>query len=133
MPVSPSITTYVGRRDILASSNYTPATYTVDKDYVSPVTLADGTTREILWEGTVMALNPANNLIVPNYTSYGFSAIGPLLASVDVEEADQVGTIVWRGDVIEDYCSDNGTFGAVLAATKTTLSNRIEFVSEARL
>jgi hypothetical protein len=119
---------YETRYDILASSLYVATTYTVDRAYVSPVTLADGTTRKLLHEGTIMALNPANGKIVPNYTSYGFGAMGPLLQKADVNTADEVAAVVHRGDVVEDYCSDNGTYGTVLSATKTTLADRIFFV-----
>lgn len=120
--------TYETRYDILASSLYVATTYTVDRDYVTPITLADGTTRKVLHEGTIMALNPANGKVVPNYTSYDFGEMGPLLQKVDVNLADEVAALVHRGDVVEDYCSDNGTYGTVLAATKTALINRIFFV-----
>jgi hypothetical protein len=133
MPVSPTITSYESHRDILASGQHVIATYTIDTAYVTPVTLADGESRKVLWEGTVLALNPTNNQAVPNYTSYGFQALGVLLQQVDVHDGDEVGPVVFRGDVIEDYCSDNGTFGTVLAATKTALADRIQFVLEKRL
>jgi len=129
MPFQTVASTYETHYDILASSKYVATTYTVDQDYVTPVTMADGRSRKILYEGQVMALNPANSKAVPNYTSYGFGVMGPLLQAVDVQEADELGAIVHRGDVVEAYCTDNGTYGTVLSATKTSLADRIHFVA----
>lgn len=129
MPYATVASTYETTHDILASSLYIASTYTVETGYVSPITLADGTTRKILPEGTVVAYNPVSGKAVPNYTSYGFTELGVLLQQVDVHEADEVGAVVHRGDLVESLCSDNGTFGTVLAATKTTLADRIHFVS----
>lgn len=129
MPFQTVASTYETHYDILASSDYIATTYTIDKDYVTPVTMADGRTRKVLYEGQIMALNPANGKAVPNYTSYGFGVMGPLLQVVDVQEADELGAIVHRGDVVEAYCTDNGVYGQVVAANKTTLANRIHFVA----
>jgi hypothetical protein len=126
-------TTYESRRDILASGNVVIATYTVDQSYVTPVTLNDGESRKVLWAGTVMGLRPSNSKVVPNYASYSFAAVGVLLQDVDVQDGDEVAPVVFRGDVIEDYCSDDGTFGTVLAATKSTLADRIQFTTTNRL
>lgn len=131
MPYQSPATTYETHYDILASSLYVSSTYTVDRTYVTPVTMADGRTRKILYEGQVVALNPATGKIVPNYTSYSFGVLGVLLQQVDVQEADEVAAVVHRGDLVEDYCTDNGTYGTVLAATKTSLTNRIYFVDPA--
>lgn len=131
MPVTPVITTYESHRDILASKNWSAATYTIDNQWVTEVTLADpdSTSRKVLWEGQVMALNPADSKIVPNYTTYGFSAVGVLLFQTDVHDGDQEAAIVWRGDIVEDYVTDNGVFGTVLAATITDLADRIQFTA----
>lgn len=131
MPYQSPATTYETHYDILASSMYNASTYTVDQNYVTPVTMADGRTRKILYEGQVVALNPATGKIVPNYTSYSFGVLGVLLQQVDVQEADEVAAVVHRGDLVEDLCTDNGTYGTVLAATKTSLANRIYFVDPA--
>ncbi len=133
MPVSPTITTYESHRDVLASSNYVTATYTIDNRYVTEVTLADGASRKVLWEGQIMAVDPSSSKVVPNYTTYGFTALGPLLQFSDVHDGDSEAPVVFRGDIIEAYCTDNGTFGTVLAATKTALADRIQFTAEARL
>jgi hypothetical protein len=133
MPISPAITTYESHRDILASGNAVIATYTLDSNYVTEATLADGTTRKIAWEGTVLGLNPADSTVVPNYTTYGFTAVGVLLQMADVQDGDSEVPVVFRGDVIESYCSDNGTFGTVLAATKTALADRVQFTAQPRL
>jgi hypothetical protein len=129
MPYQTVATSYETQYDILASSLYVATTYTVDKDYVTPVTLADGTTRKVVPEGTIVAYDPSTGKVVPNYTTYGFTALGPLLREVDVHEADELGAVVYRGDITESLCSDNGTFGTVLAATKTALGDRVHFVS----
>ena len=109
------------------------ASYTVDADYVTEQTLANGTTRKVAWEGTVMGLNSSNSQAVPNYTTYGFAALGVLLQSVDVQDGNQVAPVVFRGDVAEDYCYDNGVFGTVLSATKVALADRIQFTTVNRL
>jgi hypothetical protein len=131
MPYQSGASTYETHYDILASSQYVASTYTVDQAYVTPVTMADGRTRKILYEGQVVAYSPVSGKIVPNYTSYGFSELGVLLQQVDVQEADEVGAVVHRGDLVENLCTDNGVYGTVLAATKTTLINRIHFVDPA--
>lgn len=133
MPVSQTVTTYESHRDIFASGDRVISTYTIDTQYVTEVTLADGRSRKVLWEGQVLALNPTTQKAVPNYTSYGFSALGVLAQHVDVEDGDREAPVAFRGDIKEDYCTDNGTFGTVLAATKTTLADRIQFVTETRL
>lgn len=133
MPVSPSVTTYESHRDILASDNAVIATYTLDQNYVTEQTLADGTSKKVLWEGTVLANDPSSKKVVPNYTTYSFGELGVLLQTAYAENGDVEVGVVFRGDVIEDHCSDNGTFGTVLAATKTALADRIQFVDQNRL
>lgn len=133
MPYVTATTTYESHRDILASGQYVIATYTLDSDYVTEATLADGSSRKVLWEGQVLGLNPADDTVVPQYASYGFAAVGVLLQFADVNEGDEVVPVVFRGDVIESYCTDEGTFGTVQSATKTTLADRIQFVQETRL
>jgi hypothetical protein len=133
MPVSPVITTYESHRDILASSNYVASSYTLDANYVALQTLADGTTAKVLWEGTIVAVDPSNSKVVPNYTAYGFGELGPLLQVAYADNGDTEVAVVFRGDVVEAYCSDDGTFGTVLAATKTALADRIQFTAQTRL
>jgi hypothetical protein len=118
---------------VLADQNKIIATYTLDKDYIAPVTLADNTTgRKILPLGTILALNPTTKKVVPNYTTYNFGVIGPLLHDADcgweLSNYDRVVEVVWRGEVLEKHCWDNGTYGTVLDATKAALSGRINFV-----
>ncbi len=91
-------------------------------------TLADGASRKVLWEGQVLGMNPANSKVVPQYASYGFAALGVLLQFIDVHDGDEVVPVVYRGDVIESYCTDEGSFGSVQSATKTTLADRIQFI-----
>lgn len=134
MPVSPSISTYEGLpNDLLASGQRVIATYTVDKDYVATSTLVDGSTREILWEGQILGFNPATKQVVPQYSTYGFPALGVLYQRVDVTDGDAEAAVIWRGDVIESFCTDEGTYGTVQAATKTSLADRIQFVVQKRL
>ena len=133
MPISPTLTTYEAHRDILASSNWVAASYTIDSQYVAAVTLADGTTKEMLWEGQMMALNPVGQKVVPNYASYGFAALGPIMSPADLSNGDTEHAVLFRGDVKEDFITDDGVFGTVLSATKNTLADRIQFVTEDRL
>lgn len=131
MPYVSFPTTYETHKDILVSGGAVIATYTVDADYVTDQTMANGTTRKVAFEGTVMALN--GDLAVPNYSTYGFPVLGVLLQAVDVNDGDEVAPIVLRGDVAEKYCYDNGTYGSVLSATKNSLQHRILFAGETRL
>ena len=116
-----------GRRRVIA-------TYTLDADYVTALTLEDETTQKVLPLGTVLALNPSTDKVVPNYTSYGFGALGVLLYDADCGETtdgynyDRIVNVVVYGEVLEKHCWDNGTFGSVLNATKASLSPRISFV-----
>jgi len=133
MPYVTATTTYESHRDILASGHYVIATYTLDSAYVTEATLADGSSRKVLWEGQILGLNPADDTVVPQYSTYGFGALGVLLQFADVHTGDEVVPVVVRGDVIESYCTDEGSFGSVQSATKTTLADRIWFVQETRL
>ena len=104
-------------------------TYTIDSDYVSTTDLNG---LQYLKEGWVMALNPANDKIVPNYSSYGFGVIGVLVGPASTENIETVhdevvGLVMDNAWLDEDLCFDNGVFGTVLDATKTTLSGRIVF------
>jgi len=122
----PSTITVGGRRVI--------ATYTLDAGYVTALTLEDDTTQKVLPLGTVLALDPSSNKVVPNYTSYGFGELGILLYDADCGEDtagynyDRIVNVVVRGEVLQKHCWDNGTFGTVLNATKAALSPRISFV-----
>lgn len=120
---------------LFASERRCVATYTLDKDYVDNLTLSDNATRKVLPLGTVLAMKPDDNKVVPNYTSYGFEPVGVLLYDADCGEDtagynyDRVVNVIWRGEVYEKHCWDNGTFGTVLNATKGSLSPRISFVT----
>lgn len=82
--------------------------------------------------GSIVAYNPSTGKVVPNYTSYGFGVVGCITNDADCgeqgapETSDQQVGVVIRGVVWEDRMWDNGTYGAVLQATKTVLS-RITF------
>ena len=121
---------------ILADPQYIIATYTLDKDWISPLTLLDDTTRKFLPLGSVVAYNPTTGKVVPNYTSYGFGAVGVIKFDADCGNAnvnyDAIVDVVWRGDVLETHCWDNGTYGEVLDATKAALCERIAFVKTTR-
>ena len=88
--------------------------------------------RKIGLAGSVLALNPTSNKLVPNFTSYGFAAAGVLLHDADCgnpgDPHDAVVDMLWRGLVLEKRCWDNGVYGEVLSATKDVLADRIIFV-----
>jgi len=119
---------------VFASERRVIATYSLDKDYVANLTLADGTARKVLPLATVLALDPSSHKVVPHYTTYGFGQVGVLLYDADCGEEtdgynyDRIVNVVWEGEIYEDHCWDNGTFGSVLNATKDALSPRISFV-----
>ncbi len=118
--------------DLLANDSFVLASYTIERNYVQSYVLAGipSETRKVVPLGYVMALDPTNQKIVPHYTTYGFKVVGVLFEDGDAENADPVVDIIWRGDVLEKNCWDNGGFGSVLEASKTALTDRIQFVSE---
>jgi len=118
---TPASSSYETHHDILLSDNVVLGSYTLDADYVTETELLDGKDYKIVQEGQVLAMNPANGQAVPNYTSYGFGVIGVLLHWVCADDEDPVATLVLEGWVNEKYCTDNGTYATVLAATKTAL------------
>lgn len=131
MPVNQAFpSSYEANWNILASKNYTPASYTLDATYVTPVSGVDSVSRKVLRSGQVMALNPVSGKVVPNYTSYGFGVVGPLLQTAVADNGDVDVAIVFEGNVKEALCKDNGTFGTVLAATKTALAGRVNFLPD---
>lgn len=112
------------------------ATYTLDQSYWPTYELDTEIpdSEKIAMAGYVVAMNPANSKVVPNYTSYGFGQVGVLLNDVSMGPPgryhDREASVIWRGDIIEDNCWDNGGFGSVTQATKDALANRIKFVDE---
>ncbi|MBD3260913.1 MAG: hypothetical protein GF334_04425 [Candidatus Altiarchaeales archaeon] len=108
----------------------TIATYTLDRDYVHTYDVNHGyyTTRKVQPLGSVVAMDPITNKVVPNFTSYGFGEIGVTLKDADVTDVDQEIGVLIRGFVREEHCWDDGDYGSVIAATKTALAGRVEFV-----
>lgn len=135
MPLSPSISSYEFGRDnfVLNAHQAIVATYTADSNYVATETLVDGSTPKLLRQGTVLGMNPANYKVVPNYTAYGFSAIGILYQDYNADDGDDVVPVVLAAEVMEDVLVDNGVYGTVLAATKTALAGRVTFHASNRL
>lgn len=127
--------TYETHREVLLSSMSasTIGSYTIDKAYITPREAADGVNYETVFEGQVLAMNPANGKAVPNYTTYGFGVLGVLFRSVNTDNQDVPAAVILEGWVDENYCTDNGTFGTVLAATKTTLVDVVHFVARETL
>tara|TARA_Y100000310_G_scaffold291990_1_gene320367 strand:- start:3933 stop:4340 length:408 start_codon:yes stop_codon:yes gene_type:complete len=131
---TPASSTYETHRDVLISSieSSVLGSYTLDADYVTATTLADGKDYKIVFEGQVLAMNPANGQAVPNYTSYGFGELGVLYNAMNTDNEDPVATVILDGWVNEGVCTDNGVFGTVLAATKTALTT-VQFVDRTTL
>lgn len=121
---------------LLASEQYTLASYTLDQRYVTKQEYQGEPFREskILPGGSVLALDPSSSKVVPNYTTYGYGAVGVLNVDADCGNGnwtrDVEVDVIFRGDVFEDQCWDNGTFGSILAATRSALSKRVQFVKE---
>jgi hypothetical protein len=125
MPVSQVVSTYEGHSDILVSSNYTPFTYTLAQNSVTTyTTLADGRSRQVVPEGTVVALDPANSKVILHTSQAG--VVGPLLAQADVTDGDQEVTVLWRGDVRLDRIYDNGVLGTLTATAESAFGDRIK-------
>lgn len=129
MPVSQAFpSSYEANFDVMASKGGTFASYTLDSTYVTPVTGVDGVSRKVLRSGQVMAYNPATGKVVPNFTAYSMGVVGPLLQTANADNGDTDVAIVFEGNVKESLCKDNGVFGTVLAATKTALAGRVNFL-----
>jgi len=116
------------------------ATYTLDQSYVAAYDLVTDPveTHKLLPAGYVVALNPATQKVVPNYSSYSFGAVGIVLDDVDMGQSssdyhDREVNVLWRGIVLEDFIWDNGDYGSVLQGTKSALLERILFVKETNL
>jgi hypothetical protein len=107
------------------------ASYTLDRDYITPLELV-GTTdlRKVLPLGHVLALNPDTQKVVPHFTTYGFDPVGVLLHDADAHSSDPAVPAIFRGDLLETSCWDNGTYKVVLQSTKDSLTDRIAFVKE---
>jgi len=135
MPVSSSITSYEGvKGNLIAGGEPVVASYTVDYQYVTEITLpGSGDSRKIVEEGQVMSFDPSSRKVVPNYATYGFTAIGINIQDVDVTDGDEALALVWDGHLSEPVCIDEGILGTVLAATKTTLADRITFTRTSRV
>lgn len=135
MPVSPSITSYEGiKQNLIAGGEPVVASYTVDYQYVTEITLpGSGDSRKVIQEGQVVSLDPSSRKVVPNYSAYGFTAVGVNIQDVDVTDGDEALGVVWDGILAEPVCIDNGVLGTVLAATKTALADRIQFTRKARI
>lgn len=80
-----------------------------------------------------MSMDPSNRKVVPNYSAYGFTAIGVNVQDVDVTDGDEALALIWDGHLSEPVCIDNGVLGTVLAATKTALTDRITFTRTSRV
>lgn len=135
MPVSPVISSYEGiKGNLISAGEPVTASYTVNYQYVAELTLpGSGDSRKIIQEGQVMSLDPSSYKVVPNYSAYGFGAVGVNLQDVDVTDGDEAVALVFGGVLAEPVCIDNGTLGTVLAATKTALADRIQFTRKSRL
>jgi hypothetical protein len=132
---TPPTSTYETHREVLLSpmTASTIGSYTIDSAYITPVTAVDGNAYESVFEGQVLAMNPVNGKAVPNYSSYGFGVLGVLFRAVNTDKQDVPASIILEGWVDENYCTDNGVFGTVLAATKTALADVVHFVKRETL
>jgi len=135
MPVSSSITSYEGvKGNLIAGGEPVVASYTVDYQYVTEITLpGSGDSRKVIQEGQVVSLDPSSRKVVPNYSAYGFTAVGVNIQDVDVTDGDEALGVVWDGVLAEPVCIDNGVLGTVLSATKTALADRIQFTRTSRV
>jgi len=106
------------------------STYTLDRTYVHTYELTGDywQTRKVQPLGSIVALDPTTQKVVPNYTAYNFGPLGVILHDVDATEADQEVGVLVKGYAIEDRCWDNGDYGSITAATKQALYPRIIFV-----
>lgn len=124
---------------LILSNDPVIATYTLDSSYVAYRTIIEAgeeVSRKVLPLGAVVAFNPATRKVVPNYTSYGFTAVGPIVGDADCggetlyDVHDTEVGVVWDGVVNQEAVFDNGSFNNVLDATRSALAERVQFVKE---
>lgn len=124
------------RRDDLEYDTRIIASYTLDRDYVTSYQVWYGETktyRKIQPLGSVVAFNPETLKAVPNFSSYGFLALGVLTEDAMVEFADKEVGVIFEGVVNEKAVWDDGQYQNVLQATRDTLAGRITFVNADKL
>lgn len=82
-------------------------------------------------QGSVMAFNPDTQQVQPHWTFQSPVALGVLIndAIMDWNTQAEVNILV-RGDVVEDWCWDNGIYGTVTAEAKAALGDRVKFVGK---
>lgn len=82
-------------------------------------------------QGSVMAFNPDTQQVQPHFTFQTPVALGVLIndAIMDWNTQAEVNILV-RGDVVENWCWDNGVYGTVTAEAKAALGDRVRFVGK---
>lgn len=82
-------------------------------------------------QGSVMAFNPDTQQVQPHWTFQDPAPLGVLIndAIMDWNAQAEVNILV-RGDVVEDWCWDNGVYGTVTAEAKAALGDRVKFVGK---
>lgn len=103
----------IGELDILSSSDGLGlASYQMQQAAVS----ADSDGNRIAYEGTVLQKSGA--YVVPRTSG---AACGVLSRRVNLRDGATEVSVVIRGALREDKCTDNGTFGTVTDAAKSTM------------
>lgn len=120
------------RDDLIYGRHQVIASYTLDYTYVQSYKIYYGDTevwRRVQPMGSILALDPATRKVVPNFASYGFSAVGVLLDDEMVEYGDKEVNLFYRGVINEKAVWDDGEYQNLLQASRDVLADRITFIN----
>jgi len=127
MPFRTAMKSYQEHKDVILHREWVPAAYTFLGGSGGPVS-ADTDGDRIIYAGQVVSVDSVTGKAYPHDLSWsGQTPVGVLVEDVNLRNGDEASTVLIAGWVDENLCRDLGTFGAVAAGTKTTLSGRVNF------
>lgn len=129
MPYRTAMKTYQEHKDVILSApdQWLPAAYTFLGGSSGPVA-ADSDGDRIIYAGQIVSIDTATGKAYPHDLSWSAQTpVGVLVEDVNLRYGDEAATVLIDGWVDENLCRYMGTFGSVNAATKTTLSGRVNF------
>jgi hypothetical protein len=127
MPYRTAQKSYQEHKDVILHKNWVPAAYTFLGGSAGPVA-ADADGDRIIYSGQVVSVDIASGKAYPHDANWeAQTPVGVLVEDVNLRYGDEASTVLIAGWVDENLCRDLGTFGAVAAATASSLSGRVFF------